>query len=263
MRIFFFSSLLLGLAAAGCSAHADDTSADPQPQQDQDPPVLAGEYTATNGGDVASIGFYGSEYTLRPPSCGVGDAACAVHGTYRVNEGTLALRPDGSATETIWPFHVKSTEGGAPPSATATQSLQPLVALIEKTSCLLANLADSFTANGITYSRGNVTDDFQKNVVGAAGSPYAGKEGFPQDNTFQPLLSAASASCGSSSQYGQLSLINWAGMKIADIKSCGAGGQSDAYYTPYGTRIATYDGTNTNYDNSPLVALMQDQGKCQ
>jgi hypothetical protein len=258
------SILLVGLAAAGCAAHADDTSADPRPYED--PPVLAGEYTATNGGDVASIGFYGSQYALRPAACGVDDASCIEHGTFRVDAQTLALRPDGSATETIWPFHVDS-RGGAESGAVTTQSLDPLFTLIDKTSCLLSSVADSATINGATYSRGNVLDDFQKNVLGATGSPPTGSEGYLQSSTFKPLISAAQDSCGppvEGSDTSKVRLINWHGISLTDIQSCGGttASMSHAYYLNDGTPVAKFDGRNTTYDTQPLTVLMKATGQC-
>jgi hypothetical protein len=125
-------TLLLGtgMVGAGCAPHDHEDPAKPP----LDPPVLAGEYEAQGGGDVASIGFYGAEYQLRPSSCGADDEACMVHGTYRIDAalGTLVLRPDGSATDTVWPLRVEPRAGPAP--ASTPQSLHALAQIIQEDS---------------------------------------------------------------------------------------------------------------------------------
>jgi hypothetical protein len=269
-------SILVLSAASACAPDAHD----PQAQPLQDPPALAGEYTATSGGDVATIGFYGSEYALRPASCGAGDAACIVHGTYRVDPsaGTLVLQADGAATETIWPLRFDPRAIQA--EGAAIQSLHPLITsggdpspLIGKPSCLLNGaVADSFTADGVTYSRGNTADDFEKNVIGARGDPaHPLGDSFTNDRWFQiedrnGVVSCADAPDGLPAG---AHVVMWHTLQLVDFRGCAPAksgwSQTHSYFMTDGTPVATFNegSRKTDYTMTPLAVLMKVMGKCR
>jgi hypothetical protein len=280
-RIHALAVLFLALGAAACAAHheQDGSSVDPM----KDPPVLAGEYTAASGGDVATIGFYGSEYALRPSSCGADDAACVVHGTYRVDAAanTLALHPNGSATETVWPLRFDPRAVQA--AGTAVQTLHPLLTggtydsahdpLVGKQSCLLTGaVADSFTADGVTYSQASTTSDFEKSVIGKPGgavNPAA--DSFANNQWFQIEDKGAAWSCAGAPDglSPRSNVVMWHTVQLVDVVGCNPANsgwsQSHSYYMTDGTPIASYDdGTKkTNYEMTPLAVLMKVMGKCR
>jgi hypothetical protein len=268
-------AVLVLIAAPACAPGAHDRQAQPL----QDPPALAGEYTATSRGDVATIGFYGSEYALRPASCGPSDAACVVHGTYRVDPSaeTLVLHADGAATETIWPlrFDPRAIEA----EGAAIQSLHPLVTsaaapspLLGKPSCLLSGaVADSFTADGVTYSRGNTASDFERNVIFGRGYPVVLEDSFTNDRWFQIENQSGTFSCRDApdSLFLGTQEIQWHTIKLVDFLGCAQGdsgwSRTHSYYMTDGTAVATFDegSGKTDYTMTPLAVLMKVMGTCR
>jgi hypothetical protein len=263
----------IGLVGGGCAPPHDREDPGTAPP---DPPVLAGEYEAKGGGDVASIGFYGTEYQLRPSSCAAGDEACVVHGTYRIDAalGTLVLRPDGSTTDTVWPLRVDSRAARVP--ASTPQSLHILLQLIKQDSCIVTNLGDSFTAGNVTYSRGTAQDDFEASVMTAvrqeAGSSPSAEDTFLLSDFWQDQRRTAASSCNSyhlveGGDRPTLKMMDWHGIKVVDLTSCGdqSGQFVHDLYTQDGTPIAGYDTASgkTTYQTPPLAVLMRAMGLCQ
>jgi hypothetical protein len=277
---------ILGLVGSGvgCSPHTEDLSSDPQ----GDWPTLAGEYETRSGGDVAGIGFYGTEYTLRPSSCS-DDGTCIVHGTYRVDgvSRTLALHPNGSESETIWPLRIESLAVHS--DTTGVRSLHPLLsanasepapappALIGKPSCLLMGVADSFTATDpksgatATFSRSSVDTDFENNAIGLPGRPYVAPSTDTNEQMFfaQKLIEAGFA-CNPRTRNSELRTISWHSVQLVDVQGCSTGSSSASthyYYTPTGDPVAFYDEAmkdrhDVHYDMTPMTLLMRGLGIC-
>jgi hypothetical protein len=278
------------LAAAGCAARTHEGSASAEPPGE--PPVFVGEYEATGAGDVAAIGFYGNEYSLRPSSCEAKDDACRIHGTFRadVAAGVLVLHPDGSTAETTWPLRVlevgaMASGGAAPRSLQALATTEPGVQppLVGQPSCLLTSVASSVVVNGATYVRADVDADFRDSVFqpraqtpGSSSTLFAG---MPGETALQQQLAQAVSSCSDTSRFigsvpkPGVALLNWRSIPLVDVQSCarqadtsnGVYGRTHTYYTADGQEVGTYDerSQSKTVDVPPMALLLKELGQCR